>query len=138
MLTVGPNSSTEPPPGAKFQRIVYATNFGEASPAAAAYAVALAQEYQAYLTLLHVIERPKTGDLVHPHELEAATIERLRGLVAQEAELWCEPREAVLRSDLSFLISAYCRLFCIQIYLLTQPIAGCFEFRSIPVYCRLF
>ena len=99
VLTVGPNSSTEPPPGAKFQRIVYATNFGEASPAAAAYAVALAQEYQAHLTLLHVIERPKTGDLVHPHELEAATIERLRSLVVQEAELWCEPRAVVLQGS---------------------------------------
>jgi nucleotide-binding universal stress UspA family protein len=99
VLTVGPHSPTEPPREAKFKKIVYATNFGEGSPAAAAYAVALAQEYQAHLTLLHVIEHPKTGELVRPHELEAAAIERLRGLVTRDAELWCEPRAIVLQGS---------------------------------------
>lgn len=96
VLTVGPHSLTEPPREAKFKKIVYATNFGEGSPAAAAYAVALAQEYQAQLTLLHVIEHPKTGELVRPHELEAAALDRLRGLIPPDAELWCEPRTIVL------------------------------------------
>lgn len=96
VLTVGPHSATEPPREAKFKKIVFATNFGEGFRAAAAYAVTLAQEYEAHLTLLHVIEHPKTGELVRPHELEAAAIERLRGLVAQDAELWCEPKAIVL------------------------------------------
>jgi nucleotide-binding universal stress UspA family protein len=99
VLTVGPYSPSEPPREAKFKKIVYATNFGEGSPAAAAYAVALAQEYQAHLTLLHVIEHPKTGELVRPHELEAAALEHLRRLVPQDAELWCEPKVVVLHGS---------------------------------------
>jgi len=99
VLTVGPHSPSEPPQEAKFKKIVYATNFGEGFPAAAAYAVALAQEYQAHLTLLHVIEPSKTGELVRPHELEAAALDHLRGLVPQDAELWCEPKAIVLHGS---------------------------------------
>jgi nucleotide-binding universal stress UspA family protein len=95
VLTVGPHSPSEPPREAKFGKIIYATDFGEGSPAAAAYAVALAQEHQAHLTLLHVIEHSKTGKLVRPQDLEAAALDRLRALIAPEAELWCEPRATV-------------------------------------------
>ncbi|HXL23555.1 MAG TPA: universal stress protein [Candidatus Dormibacteraeota bacterium] len=94
VLTVGPHSSCHPPREAKFRKIVYATDFGDGSPVAAAYAVALAQEHQAHLTLLHVIEHTKTG-LVRPEELEKAALERLRDLLGAEAELWCEPRAIV-------------------------------------------
>jgi nucleotide-binding universal stress UspA family protein len=95
VLTVGPHSSADPPREAKFRKIVYATDFGDGSRVAAAYAVALAQEHQAHLTLLHVIEHPKAGELVRPHELEAAALDRLHALVAGDAELWCEPRAIV-------------------------------------------
>src|SRR5215813_3046418 len=99
VLTVGPYYEMEPLGEVKFSKIVYATNFGQASPAAAAYAVAFAEEYQAQLTLLHVIEHPKVGELVSPHELEASAIELLRGLVPQEAEMWCEPKATVLHGS---------------------------------------
>jgi nucleotide-binding universal stress UspA family protein len=95
VLTVGPYAPSEAPRDAKFRKIVYATDFGDGAPAAARYAVALAEEHQAHLTLLHVIEHPKTGELVRPHELEAAALERLRALVVEEAELWCEPKAMV-------------------------------------------
>ena len=95
VLTVGPHSASEAPGETKLRRIVYATDFGDASPGAAAYAVALAQEHQAHLTLLHVVAHPKAGELVPPHELEAAAVDRLRALVAEEAELWCEPKAMV-------------------------------------------
>ena len=95
VLTVGPHAPSEAPREAKFRKIVYATDFGDGSLAAAAYAVALAQEHQAHLTLLHVMEHPKVGGLVRPHELEAAALDRLHALVGGEAELWCEPRAVV-------------------------------------------
>jgi nucleotide-binding universal stress UspA family protein len=94
VLTVGPHSACHPPREAKFRKIVYATDFGDGSPVAAAYAVALAQEHQAHLTLLHVIEHAKT-ELVRPEELEKAALERLRDLLGAEGELWCEPRAIV-------------------------------------------
>ena len=99
VLTVGPHTETKPLEEAKFKKILYVTNFGEASVSAVAYAVEFAQEYQAHLTLLHVIEHPKVGELVRPHELEAAAIDHLRGLVPAYAELWCEPKALVLHGS---------------------------------------
>jgi nucleotide-binding universal stress UspA family protein len=95
VLSVGPHAPSEAPRDAKFRRIVYATDFGDSSASAAAYAVALAQEHQAHLTLLHVIEHPKAGEFIGPQELVEAALDRLRALVAGEAELWCEPRAIV-------------------------------------------
>jgi nucleotide-binding universal stress UspA family protein len=95
VLTVGPYSETGPPREAKFKKIVYATDFGDASPTAAAHAVSLAEEHQAHLTLMHVIETPKVGELVRAGELEGAALEQLRGMVHGDAELWCEPKAVV-------------------------------------------
>jgi nucleotide-binding universal stress UspA family protein len=99
VLTVGPHSPAEPPREAKFKKIVYATDFSEGSHEAAAFAVALAEEHQAHLTLLHVIQEPKTDGLVPADEIEAAAIDRLGSLVAGEAELWCEPKAVVRQGD---------------------------------------
>lgn len=99
VLTVGPYASAEPPREAKFKKIVYATDFGEGSQTAAAYAVALAEEHQAHLTLMHVIQEPKTEELVPTEEIENAALDRLRTLVAGEAALWCEPKAVVRHGD---------------------------------------
>lgn len=91
VLTVGQRLS-EHLPHISFNQILYATDFSAEAAAAAPYAVSLAQEYQAGLTLLHVITNPRTGDLVQPHELIASSERRLRELLPAEARLWCEPR----------------------------------------------
>jgi nucleotide-binding universal stress UspA family protein len=91
VLSVGPNSPTQPSHPGEFSEILYATDFTPEAEAAAAYAISLAQEYQAHLTLLHVINEPKTGDLVTSEQLAAATERRLRQIVPPESELWCEP-----------------------------------------------
>jgi len=94
VLTVGPHAPDQKH-DAKLRKIVYATDFGDASAAAAAYAVALAQEHEAHLTLVHVIEHPKAGELVRPHDLEAAALDHLRAFIGSEAELWCQPKAVV-------------------------------------------
>jgi nucleotide-binding universal stress UspA family protein len=94
VLTIGPFSPGEVR-NSQISEILYATDFGPASGTGAAYAVSLAQEFQARLTLLHVIPEPKTGDLVIAAELKASAENRLRKLVPPEAELWCEPRYMV-------------------------------------------
>ena len=91
VLTVGPRLS-EHLPHTIIKQILYATDFSAEAAAAAPYAVSLAQEYQAGLTMLHVITDPRTGDLVKPHEVIASAERRLRELVPPEAQLWCEPR----------------------------------------------
>ena len=91
VLTVGPHSPAIRKTSGKIARILLATDFGPESLAAANYAISLAQECQAYLTLLHVIDAPKTGDLVHPSELSSSSGRMLRNLVPPQAELWCVP-----------------------------------------------
>ena len=91
VLTVGPQATAEPTPG-DFKDIVFATDFSPESLAAAPYALSFAQEFQANLTLLHVIEDLKPGELVRPEELRDASLRRLQGLVGQEGATWCTPK----------------------------------------------
>jgi len=101
VLTVGPSSPEEPPRGGAISEIVYATDFGSGSEAAASHAISLAEEFQAHLTLLHVIEEAKPGDLINAEQLETSSWRLLRDLVPPEAELWCEPRIAIERGPVA-------------------------------------
>jgi nucleotide-binding universal stress UspA family protein len=91
VLTVGPHVSLEPANAVKMHEILFATDLLAEFPAAAPYAVSLAQENQAHLVLLHVMHHPATGDLVHPHDLAGTMQRKLSSLIPEEAELWCEP-----------------------------------------------
>ena len=95
VLTVGPSSHAESSRRGEFTEILYATDFNSESVGAATYALSLAQEFQAHLTLLHVIAAPKAGELVHPADLVTSSTRRLRNIVSPEAELWCEPQFVV-------------------------------------------
>ncbi len=95
VITVGPFTPGGPLGDGKIKEIVYATDFSPESTAAAAHAISLAQEFQAHLTLMHVIANEAPGDLLLPGELVRATEQHLRNLVPPEAELWCEPRFVV-------------------------------------------
>jgi len=99
VLTVGPFTSGGPVWGGDIAEIVYATDFSPESAAAAAHAISLAQEFQAHLTLLHVIKDEAPGDLAHPQEFVESSHRRLRSLVPPEAELWCEPRFLVVQGS---------------------------------------
>jgi nucleotide-binding universal stress UspA family protein len=91
VLTVGPHTSAEAEKKLEMKEILFATDFSDSAQAAAAYAISLAQEHEARLTILHVIEKPAVGEVVHPEQYVESTLRRLRGLVPPEAELWCEP-----------------------------------------------
>ena len=93
VLTVGPYSTERPKTGAEITNILLATDLNRQSMAAP-YAISLAQEYQARLTLLHVLEPGVVGDLPRSAEL-------LRNLVPSEAELWCVPEYVVESGDVS-------------------------------------
>jgi nucleotide-binding universal stress UspA family protein len=87
------------PQGRQISEILYASDLSPESMVAAPYAISLAQEYQAHLTLLHVITPQRTGDLVAPHELLASSERLLRNMVPAEAELWCQPEYLVEDGD---------------------------------------
>jgi nucleotide-binding universal stress UspA family protein len=90
VITVGPHCSADPKHSVEFHKIVFATNFSLGSLVAAPYAVSLAQENQARLTLLHVIEEPTSG-LGNPDQLVPPELPMLCRVVPKEARLWCEP-----------------------------------------------
>jgi nucleotide-binding universal stress UspA family protein len=91
VLTVGPHAPSQPARRDKISEILYAVDFSPESLAAAPYAISLAQEYQANLTLLHVIAAPKAGDLITTEQLQSSTEKRLHELVPAGSELWCKP-----------------------------------------------
>jgi len=90
VLTVGPNVRVSPERAVAMKRILLAASFSPASDAAAAYAVSLAQENQALIDIVHVIQPQKAGEIVHPSDLAAGCLNRMRSLVPPEANLWCE------------------------------------------------
>ena len=97
VLTVGPQACHEAGRRGRMASILFATDFGAASLAAAPVAVSLAEEYQAKLTLLHVKEK-RGGHEMHmllTHWGGGVCEQRLRGLVTEEAKLWCEPHFVV-------------------------------------------
>ncbi|MGD1214668.1 MAG: universal stress protein [Terriglobales bacterium] len=88
VLSVGPNVSCNPDGEIQFQHIVFATDFSEDSLAALPYAVSLAEEDQAQLALLYVVEQPAAG-IADLEEFKASLMRRLQELVPPEAEPWC-------------------------------------------------
>jgi nucleotide-binding universal stress UspA family protein len=95
VMTLGPQMSMRLLRGGEFSEILYATDLTSESMAAAPYAISLAQEYQAHLTLLHIVAAPRAGDLVASHEIVASSERLMHNMVSAEAELWCEPRYLV-------------------------------------------
>jgi nucleotide-binding universal stress UspA family protein len=95
VLTVGPQACHEAGRRGRMSSILFATDFGAASLAAAPIAVSLAEEYQAKLTLLHVMEKRSGGQMEMPCDASEKCEERLRALVAEEAKMWCEPHFVV-------------------------------------------
>jgi nucleotide-binding universal stress UspA family protein len=90
VLTVGPKVVRQQKSVAEFNQILLATDFGDESVAAAPYAISLAQEHQARLALLHVLERPHVG-VVDLESNSDFLVRRLQELVPKDAEPWCHP-----------------------------------------------
>ncbi len=77
----------------ELHEIVFATNFGQDATTAAKTAVLLAEEFQAHLTLLHVIENyTELGS--HPGPIEEG-LRRLQELVPADAVLQYMPERAL-------------------------------------------
>ena len=91
VLTVGPHVSKETDRRLEMKEILYATDLSPESLTALPYAVSLAQEHQARLTVLHVIGQREVGELVHAENYVESTKRRLHQLVPAEAMAWCEP-----------------------------------------------
>jgi nucleotide-binding universal stress UspA family protein len=103
VLTVGPHATRWPADG-KVRYILYATDFGPESVHGLPYAISLAEENRARLTLLHVAPEtgvalpepePGTLPLLDPGEVAASTDWQLRALVPYRTQLWHDPEYMV-------------------------------------------
>jgi nucleotide-binding universal stress UspA family protein len=90
VLTVGPHVATDPSAG--FQSIVCATDFSPGSVRAALFGLSLAREYNAHLTLVHVVADTLKSS---PHLAMEVTERQLRALLPFEPELQHEPQMVV-------------------------------------------
>ena len=95
VLTVGPKASDQPLEEEEFRHIVYATDFGPTSERALPYALSLAKEHQARLTLMHVAEDIHDVPAEDIGKLRESFTGRLEKLVPPGTELWCEPEFVV-------------------------------------------
>jgi nucleotide-binding universal stress UspA family protein len=91
VLTVGPRLMFEPKWSLKIKEVLYATDLTPSSEGASQYAVSLAQESRARLTILNVLLEPTVVELVKSERLVSSAMQRMQELVAPEVELWRQP-----------------------------------------------
>ena len=89
VLTVGPRVFRRPKLEASLKHIIYATDFSSDSAHAAPYAISLAEEFNAKITLVHVL--PPELRAENQQVLLTYFNERLQKLVPGDARPWCEP-----------------------------------------------
>jgi len=90
VLTVGPRVMDQKKTVAELNHILFATDFGEQASTAASYAISLAREHQARLSLLHVLERTHPG-AKSPEPAVDSLFQLLRELVPLDTELISHP-----------------------------------------------
>jgi nucleotide-binding universal stress UspA family protein len=104
VMTVPRRVDGESAPSVTFKRILCATDFSSGSKAALTYALSMAQEADARLTVVHVLEWPEVpaGDEPFARTLTAARDHwqaqqqsRLRAAVPAEARTWCQAEEVL-------------------------------------------
>jgi len=105
VLTVPPGTTVLPSDRAPFKRIVCAVDFSAASLKGLEYAFSLAQETDAELYAVHVIDWPEDSSLPEPlakaiastrRSWEEEKMRQLRLLVPESAGTWCRPEPVLL------------------------------------------
>jgi nucleotide-binding universal stress UspA family protein len=89
VLTVGPYATREGAAPWKIKKILLAIDFTLESLSALPLAFSLACERHAELTLMNVVEKGDTGDLVRPEQYVDSTVRMLQAQVPKGAEFEC-------------------------------------------------
>jgi nucleotide-binding universal stress UspA family protein len=90
VLTIGPRVFRRAKFEAVLKHIIYATDFSAEATHAAPYALSLAQEYGARITLVHVLPDELRSNFDR-ERLARHFREELERLIPQDAQDWCEP-----------------------------------------------
>lgn len=104
-----------PPKGIQFKRILVGCDFSSDSGLALEFALSLAQEFQADLNLVHVLQPSTYEDLLktsaetsaQEQDLRLQLNEQLNALVPEEALNWCNPQTSLLAGQPSEEIIKY-------------------------------
>jgi nucleotide-binding universal stress UspA family protein len=110
VLTVGPHCDPSHEAPGQLREILYATDLSPESQSAAAYAVSLAQEFQAHLVLLHVIPNLETYDLVSAADVTTSSEKLLHKIVPQQAGALCKTECFVEGGDPAQKILEFARM----------------------------
>lgn len=89
VLTVGPHATMERAAHWNINRILLAIDFTLESLGALPLAFSLARERHALLTLMNVVEKGESGDLVRPEQYVDSTARMLQAQVPKGAEFEC-------------------------------------------------
>jgi nucleotide-binding universal stress UspA family protein len=95
VLTIGPDVLTSLVDHEQLTHVLFATDFSQGSVHALPYALSLAEESNAEITLLHVLEQLEPMPLKYSKELLSDYRKRLWDMVPTDASLWCKPHVAV-------------------------------------------
>ncbi|MGA9567225.1 MAG: universal stress protein [Candidatus Korobacteraceae bacterium] len=95
VMTIGPDVLTSIVDHEQLTHLLFATDFSEGSLHALPYALSLAEESNAEITLLHVLEQLEPMPLEYSKELLSDYRKRLWNLIPDDASLWCKPNVAV-------------------------------------------
>ncbi len=87
VLTLGPKVPEPRSEVVEFKRIIFATDFSDGSLKALPYALSLAEENQASLTLLHVLP---LVPMQHQMYVSGGAEKRLEALIPPDAKDWCQ------------------------------------------------
>ena len=99
VLTIGPDVVASLVDRQQLSHILFATDFSEGSMHALPYALSLAEENDAALTLMHVLEELHPMPVEYSKELLADYRQRLWDLIPADATMWCKPEVAVEIGD---------------------------------------
>jgi nucleotide-binding universal stress UspA family protein len=91
VLTVGPAVRGEMAKEVDLKSILFATDFGPGAEKAAAHAFSLAQEHDAHVTLLHVIESAAAYTEESVARQREINVARMKQLMPPGSENWCKP-----------------------------------------------
>ncbi len=106
VLTVGPHVKSEAPHEVELKNILFATDFGPGATRAAQYAFSLAQEHEARVTALHVVQPAVAHTEEGEKKVRQASIDRMKEFVCPDCDDWCktefrvsfgDPAEEILR-----------------------------------------
>ncbi|HUI75030.1 MAG TPA: universal stress protein [Candidatus Acidoferrum sp.] len=98
VITVGPRAAGNESRELKIKRVLFATDFGAESQAALGYALSIAEEFLAELTMVHV-ERVPLEPLDSPAVLVTEGEKAMAAMIPEEATSWCKPEYKVRFGD---------------------------------------